>query len=189
VKRTRFRGACPQPMMRMPGRSPAINQSVLCCRIHMLETALRRKNQEVQICSALESKLENRRDKMQARGLKRTAQRHLRMLSKIYRFYKGNAAQLLSEEVFEIFNSAEGASVILKNRQEMSAIYAALHTSNARIRRCIRSIQEDENKNLQWYQRIADDNRNETVSCDGAGGRFILMGIEKREAYIQMLNG
>ncbi len=189
MKRTRFQGARPQAMMRMTSRSPAINESVLCCRIHMLETALRGKNQEVQICSKLENILETRRDKIQARGLKRMAQRHLRMLSKIYQFYKGDAVQLLSEKTFQIITPVEGAAAVLKNRQEMSSVYAALHNvPNARIRRCMRSIQEDESKNLQWYQQIADSRRNETVLCGGTEERLILMGIGSREEYIQMLN-
>ena len=79
-----------------------MNESVLQNRIHMLETALLGKNQEVQICSSLESELETRRDKMQARGVKQTAQRHLQMLSKIYRFYKGNTAQRKIKRIFQI---------------------------------------------------------------------------------------
>ena len=155
-----------------------MNESVLQNRIHMLETALLRKNQEVQICGSLESKLEIRRDKIQARGVKQTAQRHLQMLSKIYRFYKGNTAQLLSQKAYQTFDPAEGATVILKNRQEASAVYAALHNvPNAWIRKCIRSIQEDENKNLRWYERIAEDSRNENAPCGVTESCLILMGF------------
>lgn len=174
----------------MTGRSSAINQSALCCRIQMLETALCGKKQEIQVCSVLETELTTRRDKIQARGLKRMARRHLHMLSKIYQFYKGNPAQLLSGVTFEIFNSAEGAAAVLQYRQEMDAIYAAIHTvPNARIRRCMRSMQEDENRNLQWYQRIADNSRNEPESCGGAEKRLVVMGVGSREAYVQLLNG
>ena len=166
-----------------------MNESVLQNRIHILETALLGKNQEVQICSSLESELETRRDKMQARGVKQTAQRHLQMLSKIYRFYKGNTAQLLSQKAYQMFDPAEGAAEILKKRQEMSTVYAALHNMPiAWIRKCIRSIQKDENKNLQWYQRIAEGNRNENTPCGITEGHLILMGIGSRETYIQMLD-
>lgn len=166
-----------------------MNESVLQNRISMLETALLGKNQEVQICGLLESKLEIRRDKIQAREVKQTAQRHLKMLSGIYRFYKGNTVWLLSQKVYQPFDPAEGATVILKNRQETSAIYAALHNvPNTWIRKCMRSIQEDENKNLRWYQHIADGSRNENAPCGITESRFILMGFGSREEYMQMMN-
>ena len=43
-------------------------------------------------------------------------------------------------------------------------------------------------KNLQWYQRIAEGNRNENTPCGITEGHLILMGIGSRETYIQMLD-
>ena len=159
-----------------------MHESVLQSRIYMLETALRGKNQELQICSALEKMLENRQDKFHARRLKQTAQRHLQMLSKVYRYYKGDAAALLSEKAFLTSDSNESVATIQAIRRETDPAYTALgEISNSRIRSWLRSIREEEKQSIQWYWHVASYITKESKQRENQGKHG------GRDEYIQML--
>lgn len=170
-----------------------MEKSDLQNRIYMLETALRGKKQEVQICAALEEKLKSRHDKIWVHKLKQTAQHHLQMLSKVYRYYKGDAAALLSEKGLLVPDFSEDAATVLVVRQKTDAVYCAFQNIPvSRIRSCMRSIQEDEKKSAQWYKHIAAcSTERAAVSSQHCEKRehLVLACAGSRGEYIRLLDG
>lgn len=137
-----------------------MNESVLQNRIRMLEKAMRCKNREIHICSALEKRAKNRQERIQFHSLGQQAKGHLHTLTQVYRFYKGHTAAIPASEMVPVRSAAEGAARILAGRREMNGLYHAFDdTRRSRIRGSIRSMQQDDEKSGQEYMRLAGQYR------------------------------
>ena len=118
-----------------------MNESVLQHKIHMLEKALRCKNREIHICTAMEALATKKKEKIRFHSLGQKARAHLHTLSQIYRYYKGNMTELPTSANVPVRSISEGAARILAGRREMEGVYHAFDdVRNSRIRGSMRSI-------------------------------------------------
>ena len=135
-----------------------MNESVLQHKIHMLEKALRCKNREIHICTAMEALAKDKKEKIRFHSLGQKARAHLHTLSQIYRYYKGNMTELPTSANVPVRSISEGAARILAGRREMEGVYHAFDdVRNSRIRGSMRSIQQDEEKSASLYRQLAAD--------------------------------